>query len=62
MKLFKAFIFFSLFIVSCSDEKDGNSPKLNRAFMVGTNSFDEKSFIICDNIIGELIEFDQESP
>ncbi|MEL6562687.1 MAG: serine hydrolase domain-containing protein [Bacteroidota bacterium] len=35
------------------------APELNRAFMVGMNSFDENSFSIADEIIGELIEFDQ---
>ncbi len=38
------------------------APEINRAFMVGTNSYDENSSTVCDRIIGELIQFDQESP
>lgn len=35
------------------------APELNRAFMVGTNSFDDNTFSVTDRIIGELIEYDQ---
>ncbi len=35
------------------------APELNRAFMVGTNSYDENTFSVSDRIIGELIAFDQ---
>ncbi len=38
------------------------APELNRAFIAGTNSFDENSFTICDNIISKLIEIDKKSP
>ncbi|MEQ8469837.1 MAG: serine hydrolase domain-containing protein [Marinoscillum sp.] len=36
------------------------APELNRAFMVGTNSFDNRTFQMADGIIGELIQMDQE--
>ncbi|NOX98289.1 MAG: beta-lactamase family protein [Verrucomicrobia bacterium] len=36
------------------------APKLNRAFIVATNSMDEKSAAICDKMIGELISIDNE--
>jgi CubicO group peptidase (beta-lactamase class C family) len=38
------------------------APEINKAFMVGTNSYNENSFAVCDRIIGELIQFDQGLP
>ncbi|PLX24324.1 MAG: penicillin-binding protein [Marinilabiliales bacterium] len=38
------------------------APEINRAFMVGTNSYDENSFTVCDKIISKLIEIDKEFP
>ena len=35
------------------------APKLNRSFLVATNSRDERSHLICDQIIGRLIRIDQ---
>ena len=35
------------------------APEINRAFIVGMNSFDADSYSISDKIIGKLIEFDQ---
>lgn len=37
------------------------APEINRAFMVGTNSFNNQTFGIADRVIGELIELDKES-
>lgn len=36
------------------------APEINRAFIVGTNSFDESSDKICDKVIDKLIKIDQE--
>ncbi|NQU85831.1 MAG: beta-lactamase family protein [Mariniphaga sp.] len=36
------------------------APKLNRIFLVGTNFANENSGIVCDKIIGELIQINQE--
>jgi hypothetical protein len=35
------------------------APKLNRSFLAATNSRDERSHLICDQIIGRLIRIDQ---
>ena len=37
------------------------APRLNRAFMVATNSCDDNSHAICDKMISRLIEIDRET-
>lgn len=37
------------------------APKINRAFIAGTNSCDENSGVICDKIIGNLIRINQDN-
>ncbi len=36
------------------------APELNRAYMVGLNSYDDQSFFIADKVVGELIQYDLE--